>query len=338
MSTKPSLQTLIDRAKASIIQKTKAQNPATDAIAAALGGGTYSLYAYQDYLAKQQHPSSCDEDWLYVWGARLKVTRVQGTYATGTVVFSGLTNIVSIPAETIIKTQSGVEYEVTAETQSDQPVPVQCLSSGTTGNIAAGVSLFLVTAVTGLDPDSITSNDISGGTDIEDISHYRTRVEAAYNERYAVGRPEDYKIWAISSHPDVDFAKVADCFPDAGNVTVYIGQKENDPVLTDGVKDAAQIFIDSQRIGGVIVYVLHISTNSLSVTLADVSDVTTRQSIEQALQTYINDRMGDDDPITPGQLVIEISKITETFSLISPTTSVTPAKSEVITFGGVTWQ
>ncbi|RUM91062.1 MAG: hypothetical protein DSZ27_07325 [Thiomicrospira sp.] len=336
--TQPSLQTLIARAKATLVNKFGVVNPAIDAIAAAIGGGNYGNYAYQDYLFKQLNPETCGEEWLYLWASRLNTERVSAVASSGTVNFSGFTGTVSVPSGTILKTQNNTQYRVTAETDASQPVPIESVITGAEYDLPAGVNLYLVTAVTGLDPSSITTNDISGGSDIEDLEHWRTRVIAAFNEQQAIGRPKDYVTWAISAHPDIDFAFERDNYPDTGKVTVYVGNKSASPLLSAAVKQTAQDYINSKRLAGCHAYVEDPVEKSIPITIADVADANTRTSIENAIESYFESRYGDKLEITPGQIIIVISNITTTFSLISPVASVTPAPGEILTNGGITWQ
>lgn len=338
MSQKPSLQQLIDRAKTTAVNTIGVSTPAIDAIAAMVGGGNYGQYAYMDYLFRQLNPETADESWLYLWASRFSVDRILPTYATGNVLFSNTSGVVSIPSGTIVSTEDNKQYQVTTATNSDQPVPVVALTAGSNYNLSAGIALYLTSAVTGLNPESITSENIGGGAEIEDLEHWRNRIVIAFNSQQSIGRLEDYKNWAISAHSDVDFAFALDNTPALGNVTVYIGQQETNPIVTDNVKDAVSVYIETKRLAGCHVIVNHPATAALNITFSDVSDLTTRETIETELQNYINSRLGDQAPITPGEIIAVASTVTTSFSLISPIASLSPAVNEVITLGAVTWQ
>jgi len=176
MNKTPSLESLIYRAKTTFKNKMGVENPAIDAFAAAIGGVAFGQYAYSDYLFKQINPETCDEEWLYLWANRLKIDRLSLVFATGTVKFLLTESAVFIRKGVIVKTADNIEYEVTADTYSDQPVPVKALESGEEGNITAGTNLYLVTAVTGLNPDRISSYEIDGGAELENVEHWRDRV------------------------------------------------------------------------------------------------------------------------------------------------------------------
>ncbi|MBD3611118.1 MAG: baseplate J/gp47 family protein [Hydrogenovibrio crunogenus] len=338
MSQKPSLKQLIDRAKTTAVNITGVSTPATDAIAAMVGGGNYGQYAYMDYLFRQLNPETADEEWLYLWASRFSVDRILPTYASGNVLFSNTSSVVSVPQGTIIATADNKQYQVTTATNSDQPVPVVALTAGSEYNLSAGIALYLTSAVTGLNPESITSDTISAGAEIEDLEHWRNRIVIAFNSQQSIGRLEDYKNWSISAHSDVDFAFALDNTPVNGFVTVYIGQRENNPIVSDAVKTAVQDYIETKRLAGCHVVVNHPNTKPLDITFSDVADITTRNTIETEMQNYINSRLGDQAAITPGEIIAVASTVTTGFSLISPIASVTPATDEVIVLGTVTWQ
>ncbi|WP_373020713.1 baseplate J/gp47 family protein [Thiomicrorhabdus sp.] len=338
MSQKPSLQQLIDRAKTSMINKLGVSTPAIDALAAAIGGGNYGQYSYQDYLFRQLNPETADEEWLYLWASRLGVDRILPSYATGSINFFNTSGVVSVPEGTIVKTADDKQYQVSQVTNSDQPVPVVALTAGSNYNLSPGVNLYLVSSVLGLNPDTITTDAIAGGSEIEDLEHWRNRIIVAFQSQQAIGRREDYKNWAISAHSDVDFGWALDNTPATGNVTVYIGQRENNPIVTDTVKTAVQDYIETKRLAGCHAFINHPITKPLNITISDVADLTTRNTIASALQTYINGRLGDQQAITPGEIILVVSAITTNFSLISPIASVSPATDEVITLGAITWQ
>ncbi|MBN2605977.1 MAG: baseplate J/gp47 family protein [Thiotrichales bacterium] len=307
-------------------------------MAAMVAGANFGQYAYQDYLFQQLNPETAEENWLYLWASRFGVDRILPTYATGSINFLNTSGVVSVPEGTIVKTADDKQYQVTQATNSDQPVPVVALTAGSDYNLSPGVNLYLVSSVLGLNPDTITTDAIAGGSEIEDLEHWRGRIIVTFQSQQAIGRREDYQNWAISAHSDVDFGWALDNTPATGNVTVYIGQRENDPIVTDTVRTAVQDYIDSKRLAGCHVFVNHPSTKPLDITIRDVTDLTIRNTIASALQTYINGRLGDQQAITPGEIILVVSAITTSFSLISPIASVSPASNEVITLGAITWQ
>lgn len=337
MNKTPSLASLIYRAKSTISSKLGESNPAIDAIAAAIAGVSYGQYAYQDYLFKQLNPETANEEWLHLWANRLKVERLTFAFATGTVNFQLAQGVVNIPKGAVLKTSDNKEYQVAAATNSDQPVPVQSVESGETENIPSGVNLYLVTAVTGLNPDNIISNEIAGGAGLEGIEHWRERIVATFNDKQIVGRLKDYESWAKSAHTDVDFAWGLDNTPMLGHVTVYIGQRQSNPLLSSEIKDQVQSYIDANRLAGCHVFTKHPSIKAVPISISNVSDIGTRSQVELALQEYINNRLGSRATLLPNEISQVIASITNEFVLVHPLSSIALASNELHGLGGITW-
>lgn len=338
MSNTPSLQSLIYRAKTTLKNKTGVDNPAVDAIAAAIAGVAFGQYGYADYLYKQMHPETADEAWLYLHAERYNVERIAYFFAVGTVNFLQTSGVVLIPSGVLVKTSDNKEYQVISATNSNLPVPVKALLPNTQGNLPAGETLYLVSAVTGLHPESISSNEINGGSDIEDVEHWRDRIVLAFNVKNAVGRLNDYVFWAKSSHADIDFAWALDNTPVLGQVTVYLCQYENNPLLVEQIRVAAQDYIDLNRLAGCHVFVQLPTLNPVTITIANVVDMTVRHNVEVALQTFFNHRLNNRGQLMANEVSTVISGITNQFTLVLPNESTTFLVSEVLTYGGVIWQ
>lgn len=333
----PSLAALLYRAKSTISNKLGVSNPATDAIAAAIAGVSYGQYAYQDFLFKQLNPETADEQWLYLWANRFKVERLSFVFAAGTVNFQLTQGVVNIPKGVILKTADNKEYQVTRATDSNLPVPIQAVESGETGNLPAGVSLYLVTAVTGLNPDHITSNEIAGGAGLEDIEHWRERIVIAFNEKQIVGKLEDYNFWAVSSHQDIDYAWALDNTPAAGNVTVYIGSHNVNPLLNDEIKATAQKHIDANRLAGCHAFVQTPVLKVVNMTISEVTDIETRNKVSTALQQYLISRSGSRETLRPSEISNVIQTITSEFTLVFPTSAIPLSENELHSMGDITW-
>ena len=338
MNKTPSLASLLYRAKNTITNKVGESNPAIDAVAAAIAGVAYGQYGYADYLYKQMHPETADEEWLYLYAARYDVERISYFFAAGTVNFQQTSGVVLIPSGVIVKTSDNKEYEVTTATYSDQPVPVKAVLPNIEGNLPAGENLYLVTAVTGLHPDEIISDEIAGGADLEEVEHWRERIVLAYNVKNAVGREEDYVFWSKSAHADIDFAWSLDNTPALGNVTVYIGQREVDPLVSDSIKVVAQDYIDANRLAGCHVFVTLPALKPVNIVIADVADIDIRNAIDSALQNFFTSRLDNRASLMANEVSTVISAITTQFTLVSPVATTTFLDNELLTYGGVTWQ
>ncbi|WP_022940106.1 baseplate J/gp47 family protein [Psychromonas hadalis] len=337
MSKTPSLESLIYRAKTTLKNNTGVDNPAINALACAVGGVAFGQYAYADYLFKQMHPETCNEEWLYLHAQRLKVDRISQFFATGTINFLQTSGVVSIPTDTIVRTSDNKEYKVTTAINSDISVPVKALLPNVEGNLPSGEILYLVTAVTGLHPESISSNEINGGADIENVEHWRDRVVQAFNEKQIVGRLVDYEFWAKSAHANVDYAWGLDNTPLLGQVTVYIGQRESDPLVDEQIRVIVQNYIDANRLAGCHVFATLPTLKPVAIVISGISDLTVRKNIDIALQQFFNNRLDNRSPMMANEISTIISAITTNFTFNFPNNTTTFADNELLTFGGVTW-
>lgn len=333
---KPSLKQLIDRAKATMVAKLGVDNPAIDAIAAAIGGGNYGNYAYQDFLFKQMHPETANEDFLYLWAERFNTPRISPVQASGFVQFE-TAGVVNLPAGIVLQTTDGNKYTTTASGSSDGPIACRCDLPGVAGNLSAGVKLTMLTALPGVSPINITVVSMNGGTDIEDLDHWRSRLVTAFNERYIVGKLQDYISWAKSAHANVGFAFARDNFPIIGHVTVYIGAKSLDPTLPDEVLADVLSYLNDRRLAGCHLFVEKPAVIPVDILIAGVSDLSTRLAIEESLSSFFIKKMTSNTTITVTDLIVTISYVTSAFELVQPLTSVSSADDSVLTLGAITW-
>lgn len=337
MNKTPSLQALIYRARATFKSKTGVDNPAIEAFAAAIGGVAFGQYAYADYLFKQMNPETADEEWLSLHAARHKADRIPSFFAMGTANFLQTNGVISIPVGTLVKTSDGKEYQVTSVTNSSEPVPIKAMEPNVVGNLPAGETLYLISAVTGLNPDSIISNAIEGGADLEDVDHWRDRIVLAFNEKQAVGRLTDYEFWAKSAHTDIDYAWGLDNTPLLGQVTVYIGQRENNPILAPQINVVAQNYIDANRLAGCHVFVKTPRIKAVPVIISNVASISVRQNIDVALQAFFNDRLDNRTQLMANEVSTVISGITNQFTLLSPNAPTQFPNDTLLTYGGAQW-
>ncbi|MCI4410833.1 MAG: baseplate J/gp47 family protein [Thiotrichales bacterium] len=334
---RPSLQQLIDRAKSSLVSRLGVDNPAIDALAAAIGGGTYGNYAYQDYLFKQMHPETANEDWLYLWAERFNTPRIAPVQAVGSVMFTVTGGAVSVPSGVVLQTSDGKSYTTTQLTSAGLPVPVQCNTPGVDGNQSAGIKLSMLSAVPGLTPTEIVVVNLTGGADVEDLEHWRSRIIAAFNDKYMVGKRSDYAAWALSAHPDVGFAYALDNTPTLGWVSVYVGKRDDAPLVDATTLEIVQIYLDSKRLAGCHVVAASPAIKEVDITLAGVSDFGTRSAIEDALNAMFISKLGSRDSITPSDIMLTVTSITSDFGLVSPTSAATSDANEVLMLGEVSW-
>ena len=343
MSTQRSLQELIDRAKSTLMAKTGQNNPAIDAIASAIAGVSYGQYGYQDQLFRELHPETCSEPWLYLHANRHDVPRLLPSFARGHVQFEQLGGVVVIPKGTLL-TNANNEYETTKEQYSDSPVEVIAMTSGANSNLAAGNTLSLSEGLNGINPNNIQSQGITSGADIEALEHWRARVIVAFEKNELIGKAEDYQTWAVSAHSDVDFAWALDNTPERGMVEVYIGTRQNNPTLSNEAINLVQATFEKNRLAGCHPRALLPEQATLNIEIQGIEDQAVRNDVVAALANMVRNKMAKIDEetkkpesITPTQIVLAISAVTNNFIVRTPTEETIIERNQIHVLGAVTW-
>ncbi len=344
MSTQISLETLINRAKATLIAKTGQNNPAIDALACAIAGVSYGQYGYQDLLFRQLHPETCSESWLYLHANRHDTPRLLPTFATGSVQFVELGGTVVVPKGTLLTDAVGNEYETSEEQYSNVAISVTALVSGTDSNLPAGSMLTLSEGLEGIDPSQVESLGISGGSDIEELEHWRARVVVAFEKNDLIGKAEDYEAWAKSAHSDVDYAWALDNTPERGMVEVYIGSRTDDPTLSDEVVSLVQQTFEEKRLAGCHPIALLPEHVLLDIEIQGIEDQSIRDDVVTALQTLVKNKMGKindstglPESITPTEIVLTVSTVTTNFIVKAPTDEISIGNNQIHVLGEMTW-
>lgn len=343
MSTQVSLESLIGRAEANLVNATGQNNPAIKAIASAIAGVSYGQYGYQDLLFRQLHPETCSEAWLYLHANRHDTPRLLPTFAKGFVQFSELDGTVVIAKGTRL-THGDKEYETTQEQYSNVPVEVIALESGIASNLANGATLTLSEGLSGIDPNAVLSLGIEGGANIEELEHWRARVIIAFEKNELIGKAEDYQVWAVSAHADVDFAWALDNTPERGMVQVYIGARENDPTLSDEVVNLVQATCEANRLAGCHPFAHLPEQMPLDIEVQGIEDQIVRDDVVTALENFVKGKMGKIDPatrnpesITNTEIVLVISAVTNNFIVTAPVGEVAINNNQIHVLGEVTW-
>lgn len=343
MNNQVSLQSLIERAKSSLVAEIGHSNPAIDALASAIAGVSYGQYGYQDLLFRQLHPETCSEEWLYLHASRHNTPRLLPTFARGKVTFKelGATKVISKGTRL---TYGDKEYQTIKEQYSSDPVDVVALESGTASNLNEGLTLTLTQGLSGIDPNQVISLGIEGGADLEELEHWRARVIVAFEKNELIGKAEDYQIWAVSAHSDVDFAWALDNTPKRGMVEVYIGSRENDPTLSDEVVSLVQATFENKRLAGCHPYALLPQKVPLNIEIQGIEDQTVRHDVVTALEKLVKEKMGKIDPmtrkpepITNTEIVLVISTVTNNFIVKAPVGKVALENNQICTLGDIIW-
>jgi len=201
---RPTLQQLIDRAKANIASNLGLgpllRRGALPAIGTAQAGMSHQLFGNIDWASKQFLPDTAELEFLERIGTLRGVTRKAGTFATGSVVLTG-TNGATIAAGTALQRSDGWPYATTVLmtiSGGSATVPVQSTQAGADGNCLAGTVILLSSPVSGYNASGlVASGDLTGGADLETDDQLRARIEFAYANPPAGGSVTDYITWTL---------------------------------------------------------------------------------------------------------------------------------------------
>lgn len=123
------------------------------------------------------------------WEGLVSVTVVtEGQAITaGTQLKSDVTGLMYVVSET-----------VTTEGQSVN-VPVYCVQSGSSGNLAQGDEIKFVSPLGFIAQDAVVASTTKEGLDEETADHYRARVMNRYSTQPQGGALSDYRIWSYDA-------------------------------------------------------------------------------------------------------------------------------------------
>ena len=223
----------------------------TDADASIRADGSASivegLYHHQAYIQRQLFVQTADEPYLYIHAEELKVPRLGGTRASGTV--KAKSNVqVTIEAGTKLTDGKGYFWNVVA-TIVVQPnitteVSVTADQLGASWNFT-GSSLIWVSPIAGLSGTAEVVS-IAGGSDQEELEAWRTRMLEAKQLGQARDREADLER-VMKSVAGVGKVYIYKKRRGLGSMDVAITAVGNPPTLpTQALIDAAQVVLDDE--------------------------------------------------------------------------------------------
>lgn len=222
-------------------------------------------------------PQTSYGQYLDFLGEMKGVFRHPATPATGTVIFTGQPGTV-IPAGFVVLTEAAgtfpaIEFKIKERAQIGEDgtatAAVECLESGTIGNVAANTITLLSEPINGI--ASVTNPEpFTGGTEMEDDDSFRERVLAAYDEPLS-GAKKDYERWA-KEVPGVGAVYVIPLWDGPGTVKVLITDSNGQPAnqeLIDAVQ--AHIAPDGNLGGGKAPIGAHVTVDAPEVFAVDIA-------------------------------------------------------------------
>jgi len=200
-------------------------------------------------------PQTSYGQYLDFLGEMKGVFRHPATPATGTVVFTGQPGTV-IPAGFVVLTEAvgpspAIEFQTKERVQISEDgtvtAAVECLESGTIGNVAANTITLLSEPINGI--ASVTNPEpFTGGTEMEDDDSFRERILAAYDEPLS-GAKKDYIRWA-KEVPGVGDVYVIPLWAGPGTVKVLIMDSNGQPANQELIEAVQNHIAPDGNLGG----------------------------------------------------------------------------------------
>lgn len=344
---RPTLTQIIDRVTADIGSRVTGVDGAVlrrsllGILGQSTAGAAHHLYGYIDWVSRQVMPDTAEGEYLARWARIWGVTRQAATFAAGTVTFTGSAGS-TIPDGTIVQRQDGKQYATQGDvtlTATTASVSVQAIESGADGNLAAGVTVSLLSPVAGIQSNA-TSGDITGGTDTETDSRLLTRLLQRIQNPPHGGSTADYVLWGLEV-AEVTRVWVYPLQQGAGTVTILFATDNAGVIPTAAKVTEVQSHIDSLRPVTAEVFV--------SAPIAQPLDMTIKLSpntaaVQAAVKAELEDLLSRDGE--PGQPLL-LSRLREAVSIavgesnnqiVTPTADVTHATGYMPTLGALTFQ
>lgn len=172
-----------------------------------------SQYAYLDWIARQIHPTTADEEML-LRAARLwlPVPRRDATFASGAAIFTGTIGA-DLPLGTVVRRADGALYATQADATfvgTSLTVSLRAQTAGAAGNCPDGTMLALLSPVDGVVSEATVSGGIGGGADLETLDSVLARLQRRIQTPPQGGSGNDYISWMFDAHPGITRAW---CYP-----------------------------------------------------------------------------------------------------------------------------
>lgn len=193
-------------------------------------GAFHGQYGYLETISKEALPANAVNDFLTNWAKTYGISRIAATYAAGNVIFTG-ENSTAIPAGTQLIGDNDIVYSTNALgtiSSGTATIAITALAPGAAGNLAAGVTIGLLSPIAGIDNTvTVASGGLASGSDQESDISLRSRILARIQSPPHGGNQNDYEGWALSI-AGIAKAWVLPFVNGAGSVNIYIVTADED--------------------------------------------------------------------------------------------------------------
>ena len=283
------------------------------------------LYHHQAYIQRQLFVQTADEPYLYIHAEELKVPRLGGTRASGTV--KAKSNVqVTIEAGTKLTDGKGFFWSVVAtvvvQPNTTTEVSVTADQLGASWNFT-GSSLIWVSPVAGLSGAAEVFS-IAGGSDQEELEAWRARMLEAKQLGQWRDREADLER-AMKSVAGVGKVYVYKKRRGLGSMDVAITAVGNPPTLpTQVLIDAAQVVLDTEAGFWADCRVYSPTEQLLPVTAQVSGSGVILSDVENTIRTYVAE-LGPGEEYQANVLVSRIMALSNVTDLtLSPSVNIKP--------------
>jgi uncharacterized phage protein gp47/JayE len=220
-------------------------------LADAEAGLAHQQMGYLDWIVRQVIPDTAEDEFLKRWVRLVGLTPKPATKAAGSVIFTG-TPGVPVDLGTQLTQPDGTTYATTSAVTigggGSATVPVAAVQGGTAANLAAGVTLTMVTAVPGLfNTATVAAPGLTGGGPAETDAELQARLRLRLSSPPQGGAASDYVAWALSV-PGVTRAWAYPQRRGAGTVDVAFVMDGREDIIPEAADvQAVQAVIDLMR-------------------------------------------------------------------------------------------
>lgn len=305
-------------------------------------GAVHMLYGYLDWIAKQSIIDKAEKEYLERWAAIWKVIRKTAGFASGQYALSGTAGATILDG-TIVQRQDGVQYKVLGDSVfggGPLIVPILAIEAGEAGNFGAGLPIFLLSPIAGVQSTGTTATKIEGGVDVESDERLLARLLARIQQPPHGGADFDYEQWALEV-AGVTRVWVYPLQMGAGTVTVLFVCDEDVSIIPSPAKVAeVQAYIDARAPVTAEVFVAAPIADALNMTIKLAPNTA---AVQNAVRAELEDLIDRDS--APGGTIL-ISRLREAVSLaagednnqiVTPTADVTHANGHMAILGTLTF-
>lgn len=310
----------------------------------------HGLHGHLDWIDRQCNPLTCELERLYDWAALYGVARLPSTPAIGTALATGSPGSVVL-ADTLLRGANGLNYRVVAANfmanSGVANISIRSLDTGEDGNLPAGAKLTLIDPLPGV-ASTLTVDDegVTGGAAEETVDDWRLRVadewQAMTVRGARGGRPEDYRFWAMSSHPAVSGALVYPHGLGLGSIMIRPicdGAINRVPpagvlaAISETLSAVAPATADWKLTAPVI--------RAVNVTLRldpSVDNAGNRDRIAAAINAAVLAEKSESAVLNLAELDAAIATVTNQYTRLAPTGNLAVSPGEVLVFAGIEWR